>query len=185
MTNEPADGLVEGLDGAFVTPRWGVLNTNVEGRWRRMKSRIATVLGVALCSMLAFSMNVRAVGMDLYGSVYPTEITLGNVAYVEANWTATASWFGIHYKCDVLMIFKDFFEDPGDEFEVSGSYTVGSTSTGDVTVYCSGDYGWAWYNWTTDVLGVWYVDVQVDAWDWSQNHIYGGTATNLFEVTEP
>jgi hypothetical protein len=181
--------LVEGLDGPFVTPRWGVRNTNVEGRWRRTKSKILAIACFAIASVVVLPMNVCAWNLNPSAWTNQTSYTIGDPVLIYVEWSVTVPQNWEHEYCYVNLnphpvgsIYSPMYD---------GDYTVGSGPSGVVSVYCSGTDGNAYYAWDSNMgwEATWIVDVYIVAYDSSQSEgdrwINDELTTNTFTLSPP
>jgi hypothetical protein len=174
---------VENPDPKPVTPRWGVLNANVEGRWRRMRIKMAAFICIAITAMMVLPMSGVAGTMSLSAWTDKTSYSSPPVKiYVE--WEVTDPGNFEHDYCEVYLYPRPVLGEA--PFYFWGAYdAVYDISYGVVDVYCSGEYGDAQYDWCyVDASNEWTVDVTVIAYDYSQSppddEIEDSTSTNTF-----
>lgn len=163
----PLTALVERLDGPFVTPRWGVWNTNIEGRWKRMKSRMLAIACFALASILVLPMNVCAWNLNPSAWTDQTSYSLGDPVQIYVHWEVTDPQNWDHDYCIVdLHIHPTTGETT---INPSGDYTDGTppSRSGVVYVTCVDDDGDAYYEWDSNEgwTGTWVVSVIIEAHD--------------------
>jgi hypothetical protein len=168
--------------GTCATPRWGVLNTNVERRWRKMRSRVSVVSSLIICSMFVQSMNALAGSMDLSAWTGSSSYPLGNDVDIYVEWEVTDPSPIFPSKCSVELEIHHKFSTWAEFYS---AYVVpGQSPVGDFNVYCNGADGGADYDWPSGSASksTYYVTAIVLV-ESPQGDVDDWTNSNEFELT--